>query len=1096
MQPAVQLLNGRYRVLERIGQGGMGSVYKAEDRLTGRQVALKRVATQSDELQFSSAGGSNDQRLALAHEFQYLASLQHPNIVSVMDYGFDLQGRPFLTMDYLPEAQTIVDYGRGRSLEEQVRLLLEMMEALAYLHRRDVIHRDLKPGNVLVVAGQVKVLDLGLAISPDRFGQGRGQATGTAAYLAPEVLSGASASQASDLYAAGVIAYELIAGRHPFNVQNMNLLLLGALYQPPELASLAAPDELKEVLGRLLAKSPEKRYQDVVQAMADLSRSIGRPLPRETLPVRESYLQAARFVGRDKEMAVLVSALHEARLGRGSAWLVGGESGVGKSRLLFEIRTRALVSGMLVLYDQALERGGPTYQLWREVLRRLVLSAYPDEVEAAILSELVPDIERLLNREVPQIPPLSGEAGQQRLVATITSLFGRLQQPVALIFEDLQWASESLKILKSLAATADRLPLLVIGDFRDDEAPDLPARVPSAEVLRLQRLGQAEVAELSEAMLGEAGQQAEVIDLLLQETEGNAFFLVEVVRTLAEEAGRLSDIGRGPLPDQVLAGNMQEAVQRRLARVPEKDQPLLRLAAVAGRQIDVDLLATLAGNFWHYTGPKRDLTEWLTTCANAAVLEFQDGRWRFSHDKLREGLLADLSAEERPLLHRYVAQAIVTIHPDDCTQMIALAEHWYQAGDVEEQAKYAVPAVEQLIRASNFRLAAKMADRVLAHLDDQQATVVTKLSEMAGTANARLGRFEQAFGFLERGRLVAEESGDQATLLIILNTMSRACAGVGDYKAAQTWASKSLQIAEIVGDRLGMAQSLRNMAKVASIRGDFVRAQDYDLRSLALVQEAGDQGGIAAALNSIGVGATFSGQYEEARQYFERSRAIYEALGSQYNSGIITMNLGAIAVRQGAFAQAEEFYRRSLDISQAIGNQVIVALNQNNLGVMAAKQGRYMEGERLFRRGLAISKRIGDQFGLAYGLRGLADVRLRQRQASAAYPYLRRALEVADEIGAVTMALEIITACAQYCLLSGDPEMSGRWLGFVLSQPALDDGIRADLAAELYSQLEMQLGVAGLESSMTSGRGLTLQQVVAEVLSLVEAESKPVHVAP
>ncbi len=125
----------RYQIIERIGAGGMGVVYRAVDRLTGDTVALKRVTAPGDHPKQSARAGSTDYRLALAQEFKFLASLRHPNIISVLDYGFDEDRQPYFTMDYMPDAHSILEAGQDQPLNVQVGLLAQMVQALAYLHR-------------------------------------------------------------------------------------------------------------------------------------------------------------------------------------------------------------------------------------------------------------------------------------------------------------------------------------------------------------------------------------------------------------------------------------------------------------------------------------------------------------------------------------------------------------------------------------------------------------------------------------------------------------------------------------------------------------------------------------------------------------------------------------------------------------------------------------------------------------------------------------------------------------------------------------------------------------------------------------------------
>lgn len=218
------LINNRYQLHEQLGAGGMGAVFRATDRLSGQTVALKRVVTPIKDINSASKNENVDSlsmRLALVHEFEILASMRHPHIISVLDYGFDEQGQPYFTMKLLAQAQTIVTFGRPLRFLSRVNLLIQMLQALAYLHRRSLLHRDLKPANVLVDSeGQVHVLDFGL--SAQRNSLPEEVVTGTLSHMAPEVLRGQPPVEASDLYAVGVIAYELLSGHYPFEISTPN----------------------------------------------------------------------------------------------------------------------------------------------------------------------------------------------------------------------------------------------------------------------------------------------------------------------------------------------------------------------------------------------------------------------------------------------------------------------------------------------------------------------------------------------------------------------------------------------------------------------------------------------------------------------------------------------------------------------------------------------------------------------------------------------------------------------------------------------------------------------------------------------------------
>ncbi len=678
----LQHVNKRYVLLEKLGAGGMGEVYRVSDRLTGQIVALKRVLAPLESQENTPSSESSDLRLALSREFRLLAALRHPNIVSVIDYGFADDEQPYFTMSLLENARTLLEAAQSADQLARIGMLVQLLQALTYLHRRGVLHRDLKPGNVLVDAsGSVKVLDFGLSVaSSHSVSNMQPGMAGTLAYMAPELFREEEPSVASDLYAFGVIVYELFVGLPPFYSKNIALMVNNILTGSPDCSVVDEP--LKPVLERLLDKNPANRYASADEVLSALCVATAYPRPRETIAIRESFLQTAPLVGRLHEYKRLTTGLKETIDGHGSVWLIGGESGVGKSRLMDELRIRALVKGVLVLRGQSLSEGSTTYHTWRDPLRLLILNALPDDNEAAVLKAIIPDIENLLNRAVGNAPELrDSKQVQIRLFRVIEALLRRQSQPILFILEDLQWSgSESLALLNHLADLVSSMPLQIVGDYRDDERPDLPQFLNNPPVIKLNRFSKDDITELSIAMLGTTGKRGEILDLLQRETEGNAFFLVEVVRTLAEEAGQLEDIGRMTLPRKVFAGGIRSVIERRLSRVPEAARLLLKMAAIIGRRIDLDVLRTLA--------PDDDLDGWLTICANAAVVDIQDEKWHFAHSKLRECLLDDMPDAERQPLYRRVAEAIEIARPNHPDYVPTLAHLWHVVGNDQKELIY------------------------------------------------------------------------------------------------------------------------------------------------------------------------------------------------------------------------------------------------------------------------------------------------------------------------------------------------------------------------------------------------------------------------
>jgi tRNA A-37 threonylcarbamoyl transferase component Bud32 len=920
----------------------MGAVFRAYDRLSGEEVALKRLTTPIDSLDFSSRGEGNSP-LALANEFRLLASLRHPNIIAVRDYGFDADGLPFYTMELLDAPQTILAVGAALPAQGKIDLILQVLEALTYLHRRQILHRDIAPNNLLVTDGRLRVLDFGLSTMRDQ----RVTLAGTLPYLAPELLSDGQPSEASDLYAVGVIAYELLTGVNPFKSDTVTRLIENILRVTPDLEALEVDFPTRHLIGRLLAKNPAERARDAATLIADYYNAVGAPLPPQESAVREGFLQAARFVGREAELAQLTDALARTMLGFGDLWLIGGESGVGKSRLVDELRTAALVRGALVLRGQAISSGSALYQAWLAVLRELVLYSPPSDFEASVLKPFVPDLEALLDHAVSDPPELEPEKAQERLISTVEALFARLEMPALLLLEDIHWAGRgSLAILARLSAWAKRAPLLIIGTYREEERPDLPEQFPKAQRLSLARLSSEQMAALTESMIGTSGKTPQVLDLLQRETEGNALFMIEVLRELAQLSGRLDRIGVVTLPERLFSGGVQTVLRRRLARLPETARSLLNLAAISGRQLDLALLRALHSEHTNAL----PFEAWLDVCADHAVLEIVNDQWRFAHDQLRETLVVSLSAADRALLSRQVARQLETLYPNDPQQIGALAHHWANAGDLPREAHYKALAGMQAVRNYAYERAVPLLERALALADAVGFDTLHKaqLERTLGRAHLNItereAHYQRALALL--GQPLPPTKGLPRQLIgafvrqfLVRRTLpprlyrvrpSRAAdvleaAAIyqhlsGDYWNVQRLVAGAYAVMRALNLAETLPQPTPELARayvgaaigMGSVLGLHRMARFYARKALETAEKVDDLETLAYVLNGIALPASYRGDWS-ARDYLERSATFSQMIGDTDSLATTLMNAAIIAYFQGdmpasfrLFAQMEE----------------------------------------------------------------------------------------------------------------------------------------------------------------------------------------------
>jgi len=258
---------GRYHLRERLAVGATGYVYAAEDQAMNRQVALKVLAADLED--------EPETRERFYREARIMTALSHPNIVRVLDVGED-NGRPFIAMELL-DARPLGEYLRlnpSLSLPARIDLIVQLYSGLEAAHAQDAVHRDVKPGNIMVDrAGRLTILDFGLARLRSSTLTANGAVLGSPGYMSPEQAEGRRVDQRSDIFSAAAVGYLILSGRDPFDAKPLPLALQAVLTKPPAPLSVSeAPAPLARVLLTALEKSPDARYQTCADILADLRR--------------------------------------------------------------------------------------------------------------------------------------------------------------------------------------------------------------------------------------------------------------------------------------------------------------------------------------------------------------------------------------------------------------------------------------------------------------------------------------------------------------------------------------------------------------------------------------------------------------------------------------------------------------------------------------------------------------------------------------------------------------------------------------------------------------------------------------------------------
>jgi len=783
---------GRYQVRRFLGEGGKKRVYLAHDTRLDRDVAFSLIKTEG----LDAAGLARVRR-----EAQAMGRLgDHPNVVTVYDIGEEA-GQPYIVSQFMEGGSVEGLIGQASDhrlpIDQGLQIASEVCQALRHAHERGIIHRDVKPGNIWLTAdGHAKLGDFGLAVALDlsRMTQA-GMMVGTVAYMPPEQALGREPDARSDLYSLGAMLYEMVTGRPPFLgddvvaiiSQHINTAAVAPSWHNPEV-----PRALEALILRLLAKAPEDRpesaaaVRQALTAIASTAPTVAeRPVQEEANPL--DRLAGGVFVGREKEMDELRAGLEDALSGRGRLLMLVGEPGIGKTRTAEELCTYARLRSAQVLWGRCYEgEGAPAYWPWVQVIRSYVHDRDP----AALMSEMGPgaaDIAQVVSevRErlpgLPTPPALEPEQARFRLFDSITTFLKNAgnRQPLVLILDDLHWADKpSLLLLQFLARELRGGRLLVLGTYRDVEVRRQHplgqtlgelARQQLSQRILLRGLTERDVARFIELTAGIAPPQA-LVDAVYRETEGNPFFVNEIVRLLVAD-------GRLERPEEVkswsvtIPQSVREVVGRRLDHLSEGCNRVLTIASVIGREFGLDALERVILRQPQDERLKGDrLLEALEEAVAARVVTEVPravGRYSFSHALIWETLYEELTTTRRVRLHRRIGEVLEGLygaHPEP--HVAELAHHFFEAapgGDVAKAIDYARRAGDRAAALLAHEEAAEhygLALQALELRDKPDDRLRCELLLALGEAQRKAGEPEKPTATLEQAFALAERLGD------------------------------------------------------------------------------------------------------------------------------------------------------------------------------------------------------------------------------------------------------------------------------------------------------------------------------------------------
>ncbi|HEX4065668.1 MAG TPA: protein kinase [Acidobacteriaceae bacterium] len=931
---------GPYEVLELIGAGGMGEVYRAHDMRLERLVALK-------QLNGRHSGG-------FWHEARAIAALNHPHICQIYDIGPD-----YLIMEHIEGAPIA-----GPAPEDEaVRLAIQITSALQEAHSRGVLHRDLKPGNILVTSsGSVKLIDFGLAKIRKTEETGVTQSVvgitmGTVAYMSPEQAEGIEADERSDIFSLGTVFYELLSGRRPFNGPSAASVLTAILRDDPPPLPVSA--ELRRIVSKCMAKMPGERYASMTELRLDLERLVHRSAAFHTFAeaAPAALVPTQNNVGREAQLEQIRRACSRVRDGRGLIVAVTGEAGIGKTSVIENFLTEMAARGerAVVARGRCSQRlaGDEPYLPILEAMESLLHSRAGSLITGTMKS-VAPTWYALVARRSAEEESESRAAttgsSQERMKREFGSLCQELSrtQPLLLFIDDLHWADVStVDILNYLAGRFAETRTLVLVSYRPSDMAlanhpflairnDLQARGLLQQVDLLFLELQDVVRYLDLEFPGHAF-PADFAAVIHAKTEGSPLFMADLVRYLRDTGGLVEENGRWELARALpeaprdLPASVRGMIQRKIEQVDEQNLRLLLAACVQGPEFDSTTVAEASGI------DAADVEEQLDRLEKVNVFvrrmgesEFPDRsltlNYQFVHVLYQNALYDSLQPTRRATLSGRVARSLVAHYGDQVTNVAARVAVLFEAArDFSSSAHYYYLAAGRSTEIFAFREALALTERGLNAVQalpegparKQQELVLQMMKGIAlrSTSGWATPQIEYAFS---KARELVQGLDDPPELIPVL------------------WATTLFLL----------------------IRGNLPECRARAGELMVQAERSGEPPYLMAANHVSGVVREFIGEMAESSRLLGRARELHEPARCMEYIAMFGQDPGLIARAMSSRPLwALGYPDRALDRAQ----EALAIARSQRLPTMTAFALVVIEGIHLYRGEAAESLRVGQE---------------------------------------------------------------------------------------------------------------------------------------
>ena len=1045
------LIDKRYFVEKLIGEGGSSRVYRVLDKVSGRVLALKQLQVENY---------SDEDRFSFEQEFLRLKKLAHPNIIKVYDYGFAENAQPYFTMNYYPLGN-FARWWQGRSdIDLFVKLIVDVLSALQYLHEQGVLFRDLKPANILIEEkdGEFRAVlsDFGLA---QEFLEGtQNSRAGSYHYVSPEAIRNWQLDPRSDLYSLGATMFELLAGRPVFEKESVRDVLLAHLNEKPERVrkfNQIVPFQLDDLIQKLLSKKPEERFRSAAEVVEEINRFkfVSR---KYHLPDKLVRLWSGSFVGRNEVVEEMHRLADEAsREGALRTFVIQGDHGVGKTRIVREFVTRRQVLGNGVFWFSCSDFHDVPNGLILELLRAVGVTVRMEEIELTaeeeefwrfllIHSEKNWDVSIRFN-DITHFFDICLDLFKKFVAASVEEN----RTPLIFVFDDLQEASlQAMEFLRYLVYRAQDLPLFVVIDYthlKQEGAEEVVSALAGEDFGRfyhVEPLTPQHTRALVRSKIELQSDDPEFYEFIHRYSGGNPLLIEQLLTYLVEEKALVCEpegwiwVDR-EYPERAPEG-LDELLGMKFQAFSPEQRNLLQVMAVYGESVPHNLLA------FYWQDEPTELYELFRQLKSSNLLGLSviDGQkyYRFLQTSWQQFLVRNTPEEVRAELHRKWYELIALMREDlESDYLVRATLHALRGGLIEEFLSFAPEAIDYSLKVFDYEQALNLIREYLHHVGDQEPEqTLAILKKQAKVFEAR-GDFAGAEAVLQdilaRKDFFSLSPDEEFSLSIwlasILQKKGETHAAIrtleawqerleefphglrGNFYSELGWLyritgqyAEALRLLDLAEQNFLQADLPRELGKVYNrmgvthmVSGDLETANQFFRKALRIFQQEEDLLGQAHVYNNLGILASRRNELQLALQHYSFCLNKMKMLRDYTRVPFVYNNIANIHYYRGAWDEAYQSYRQSLQVSQGLGIVENSARVLTNIGRLLFYRGEFERARTFVSRALRLMRKSRDLYGMANALETMGDILFGMEQLDRARRYFLRSVRYYETHG-------------------------------------------------------------------------------------------------